>query len=98
MKCPYCNNDMIPGYVQNGRRLVWDTEKLDGAYLPFTEKGRFVTRVFSRTRKWNPIFVKTVISYCHFWKNDEYGAYDLGRIESVAGGLGVAVMTLGRLV
>ena len=42
MKCPYCNNDMIPGYVQNGRRLVWDTEKLDGAYLPFTEKGRFV--------------------------------------------------------
>ncbi|CDA91199.1 uncharacterized protein BN553_01928 [Firmicutes bacterium CAG:238] len=46
MKCPYCNNDMIPGYVQNGRRLVWDTEKLDGAYLPFTEKGRFVTKGF----------------------------------------------------
>ena len=41
--------------------------------------------------------MKTVISYCHFWKNDEYGAYDLGRIGSVAGGLGVAVMTLGCL-
>lgn len=45
MKCPYCGRDMILGYIQSSRALVWDTEKLSGVILPSSDgAGRILTK------------------------------------------------------
>ena len=34
MKCPYCKQEMVLGYIQSSRMLVWDKEKLSGIIIP----------------------------------------------------------------
>lgn len=49
MKCPYCGADMVPGYLQSSRMLVWDREKLSDVILPSSDGGRCLTKRLART-------------------------------------------------
>lgn len=50
MKCPYCDGDMVLGYIQSSRMLVWDTEKLSVVILPSSNGvGMKLTQRFSKT-------------------------------------------------
>ena len=49
MNCPYCNSDMVLGYLQSSRMLVWDIEKLSVVVIPCTECGKQLTRTFSKS-------------------------------------------------
>lgn len=48
MNCPYCNCDMVLGYLQSSRMLVWDREKLSGIIIPSAESGMQLTKTFSK--------------------------------------------------
>ncbi len=45
MKCPYCKQEMVLGYIQSSRMLVWDKEKLSGMIIPNSpEDGMILTK------------------------------------------------------
>lgn len=45
MKCPYCKQEMVLGYIQSSRMLVWDKEKLSGIIIPNSlEDGMILTK------------------------------------------------------
>lgn len=39
MKCPYCNDDMLSGYVQSGRDIIWGKNKHKLSFLPDKKNG-----------------------------------------------------------
>ena len=50
MKCPYCDKEMVLGYIQSSRMLVWDKEKRSGIILPSSNGvGIILTKRFSKT-------------------------------------------------
>lgn len=61
MKCPYCDNEMAPGYLQSSRALVWDTEILHDVILPRSSgDGMILTKKLS--------FSKALAIESHFCK------------------------------
>ena len=41
MNCPYCGNEMQPGYVQSSRAFFFATEQHSILYRPNRKKGEF---------------------------------------------------------
>ena len=41
MKCPYCGNEMINGFIQSSRGVFFATEEHSAWFLPNTSKGEF---------------------------------------------------------
>ena len=48
MKCPYCNNDMVKGYLKSSRRLFWGRED---ALDPLEENEVKLSKGFAKALK-----------------------------------------------
>ena len=46
MNCPYCGEEMVLGYVQSSRAVIWDKEILSGIIIPSSE-GMALTKKIS---------------------------------------------------
>lgn len=42
MKCPFCSEEMLSGYLQNGQRMLWGQTKKKGIFLPNGENDFYV--------------------------------------------------------
>lgn len=46
MNCPFCGNEMTPGFLQSCRQLMWDKVKRSGAVSP-GEDGMKLTKWYA---------------------------------------------------
>jgi hypothetical protein len=61
MKCPYCNQEMVKGYVQSARPVFWSPEKKKLFFKPSLQVDFYVSKGF-----WNGCFGES--QYCQYCK------------------------------
>lgn len=61
MECPYCQQEMISGYIQSSNPLVWEKKILYGVILPTSEGGMLLSDYFT--------FIKSHAISSHYCKS-----------------------------